>query len=185
MNSDDKSPQESSLGSQSFLERVFEGFLWSTRWLTMSAVIFGLLGSLILFVVASVDIVAVFMKVIKVYMGSVEIKDFHEMVVGKIIGAVDLYLIAIVMLIFSFGTYELFISNIEASDGKVGSKILTITSLDQLKDKLAKVIIMVLVVVFFKKAMYIEYNEALDLVYLGGSIMAICLGLYYLGKVGK
>jgi hypothetical protein len=41
------------------------------------------------------------------------------------------------------------------------------------------------VVVFFKKAMYIEYKEALDLVYLGGSILAICLGLYYLGKIGK
>jgi uncharacterized membrane protein YqhA len=170
---------------QSLLERVFEGFLWNTRWLTLLAVIFGLLGSLILFVVASVDIASVFIKTVKVYLGYVEIENFQYMVVGKIIGAVDLYLIAIVMLIFAFGVYELFISNIEASDGKVGSKILTITSLDQLKDKLAKVIIMVLVVVFFKKAMYIEYKEALDLVYLGGSILAICLGLYYLGKIGK
>jgi uncharacterized membrane protein YqhA len=170
---------------QSLFERVFESFLWNSRWLTMFAVIFGLIGSFMLFVMASADIVAVATKVIKVYFGSAEFPKFGEYVVGKIIGSIDLYLIAIVLLIFSFGVYELFISNIEASDGKIGSKILTITSLDQLKDKLAKVIIMVLIVVFFKKAMYIDYDSALDLVYLGVSILALCVGLYFLGKVGK
>ena len=107
------------------------------------------------------------------------------MVVGSIIGAVDLYLIGIVMLIFSFGIYELFISDIDVAEGKNGSKTLFITSLDALKDKLAKVIIMVLVVIFFKKAMYLEYTQPLDLLYLASSILFICVGLFFLSKVGK
>jgi uncharacterized membrane protein YqhA len=167
------------------LETLFEKFLWSTRLLTLCAVIFGLVGAFTLFIVASVDVFGVAKDVIHIYANHLHPKDFHEMVVSGIIGAVDLYLIAIVMLIFSFGIYELFISDIDIAEGKKGSKILSITSLDALKDKLAKVIIMVLVVIFFKKAMYLEYKEALDLIYLSVSILAISLGLYFLGKIGK
>jgi len=167
------------------LEKTFEKILWSTRLFTLSAVIFGLVGSAILFIVASVDIVAIASEVAHIYMNHLHPSDFHEMVVSKIIGAVDLYLIAVVMLIFSFGIYELFISDIDIAEGKKGAKILSITSLDALKDKLAKVIVMVLIVVFFKKAMYIQYHSALDLIYLALSILSISVGLYFLGKVGK
>ena len=167
------------------LEKTFEKILWSTRLFTLSAVVFGLLGSAILFIVASVDIVAIASEVAHIYMNHLHPSDFHEMVVSKIIGAVDLYLIAVVMLIFSFGIYELFISDIDIAEGKKGAKILSITSLDALKDKLAKVIVMVLIVVFFKKAMYIQYHSALDLIYLALSILSISIGLYFLGKVGK
>jgi uncharacterized membrane protein YqhA len=167
------------------LEKTFEKILWSTRLFTLSAVVFGLVGSAILFIVASVDIVAIASEVARIYINHLHPSDFHEMVVSKIIGAVDLYLIAIVMLIFSFGIYELFISDIDIAEGKKGAKILSITSLDALKDKLAKVIVMVLIVVFFKKAMYIPYQSALDLIYLALSILSISVGLYFLGKVGK
>ncbi len=74
--------------------------------------------------------------------------DLHEDVVALIIGAVDLYLMALVLFIFSFGVYELFISEIEEFKQTKQSKVLEVHSLDQLKDKLAKVIIMVLVVIF-------------------------------------
>jgi uncharacterized membrane protein YqhA len=167
------------------LENIFERFLWSSRLLTLSAVIFGLLGALVLFIVASIDIFVVAKEVLHIYINHLHPENFHEMVVSGIIGAVDLYLIAIVMLIFSFGIYDLFISDIDIAEGKKGSKILSITSLDALKDKLAKVIVMVLVVIFFKKAMYLSYNEVVDLVYLSVSILAISLGLYFLAKIGK
>jgi uncharacterized membrane protein YqhA len=167
------------------LGSLFERLLWSTRLWTMFAVVFGLIGAFVLFVVASVDVFVVAKDVIHIYANHLHPENFHEMVVSAIIGAVDLYLIAIVMLIFSFGIYELFISDIDIAEGKKGSKILSITSLDVLKDKLAKVIVMVLVVIFFKKAMYLEYKEALDLIYLSVSILAISVGLYFLGKIGK
>ena len=38
------------------MERIFEGSLWSSRFIVILAVIFGLLGAVILFAVASVDI---------------------------------------------------------------------------------------------------------------------------------
>jgi len=169
------------------LERIFESTLWSSRFMVILAVIFGLLGAIILFVVASVDIFTTASYVFNTYLTHAHPDHFHEDVVGGIIGAVDLYLIGVVMLIFSFGLYELFISDIDVAKDEEGSenKILAIHSLDQLKDKISKVIVMVLVVGFFQKVAHTEYNGALDMLYFALSITAVAVGLYFLGKVGK
>ena len=169
------------------LERMFENSLWSTRFMVVLAVVFGLLGAVILFVVASVDVFNTAGYVFSTYMTHAHPEHFHEDVVGGIIGAVDLYLIGVVMLIFSFGLYELFISEIDAAKDKEGedNKILAIHSLDQLKDKISKVIVMVLVVGFFQKVGHTEYHGALDLLYFSLSITAVSVGLFFLNKVGK
>ena len=89
------------------------------------------------------------------------------------------------MLLFSFGLYELFISEIDpAREEENSSKILSIHSLDQLKDKISKVIVMVLVVGFFKKVGLSEFHTPLELLYLALSITAVSVGLYFLSKVG-
>ena len=168
------------------LEKLFESAMWKTRLFILLAVIFGLMGAIILFIVASVDIFEVVKYTFNVYLNGLHPKDFHEVIVSKIIGAVDLYLIAIVMLIFAFGIYELFISKIEVAENKeTGNNILAISSLDQLKDKIAKVIIMVLVVGFFQRVLHMEYTTALEMLYFALSIMVLSIGLYFLGKVGK
>ncbi|MCH9812621.1 MAG: YqhA family protein [Epsilonproteobacteria bacterium] len=167
------------------IEKVFESVLWNGRLFILLAVIFSMVGAIILFVVASADIFDVAMKTISVYVNHEHPDNFHEMVVGGIIGAVDLYLMAVVMLIFSFGLYELFISEIDQAKESGASKVLEIHSLDQLKDKLAKVIVMVLVVSFFQRVLHTEYNGALEMLYFSGSILALAVGLYFLHKGGK
>lgn len=169
------------------IEKMFEGSLWSSRFIIILAVIFGLIGAVVLFIVASFDIYDTAKFVITTYINHAHPANFHEDVVGGIIGAVDLYLIGVVMLLFSFGLYELFISDIDVAKCEEGNenKILTIHSLDQLKDKISKVIVMVLVVGFFQKVGHTQYNGALDMLYFALSITAVAVGLYFLGKVGK
>ncbi len=170
------------------LEKFFENAMWQTRLFVLFAVIFGLLGSIVLFIVASVDIFEVLKYTIDVYSNGLHPEKFHEEIVSKIIGAVDLYLIAVVMLIFSFGIYELFISKIDAAcneENENCSTILAIHSLDQLKDKIAKVIIMVLVVNYFQRVLHTTYQTPLELLYFALAITALAVGLYFLGKVGK
>jgi uncharacterized membrane protein YqhA len=169
----------------SLLERVFESTLWNGRLFILLAVIFSMVGAIILFIVASTDIFHVAVDTVGVYFGGAHPEDFHEMVVGGIIGAVDLYLMAVVMLIFSFGLYELFISEIDAAKGHGASKVLEIHSLDELKDKLAKVIVMVLVVSFFQRVLHTEYHGAQEMLYFAGSILALAIALYYLHKGGE
>ncbi len=168
-----------------FLEIIFENIIWKSRLFIILAVIFSLIGSIVLFVLASIDIFHVSIEAMQVFAGSLHPENFHEKVVAVIIGAVDLYLIAVVMLIFSFGLYELFISEIDPAKNSESSKILEIHSLDELKDKLAKVIVMVLVVSFFKRVLHTEYHGALEMLYFAGSILALAVGLYFLHKGGK
>ena len=167
------------------LEKLFEGTMWQARLFVLFAVIFGLLGSIVLFFVASVDIYEVLKYTFHVYSNGLHPDNFHEEIVSKIIGAVDLYLIAVVMLIFAFGLYELFISKIDAAESKEGNNILAIHSLDQLKDKIAKVIVMVLIVSFFQKVLHTRYDGALEMLYFALSIGLLSVGLFFLGKVGK
>jgi len=167
------------------LESLFEGAIWRSRFIVLLAVVFGLLGAVILFVVASLDIWHVATHAFHVITTGAHPENFHEDIVAGIIGAVDLYLIAVVMFIFSFGLYELFISDIDEASGKSGSKLLAIDSLDQLKDKIAKVIVMVLVVNFFQRVLHTNFATPLEMLYFALSIAALAVGLYFLGKVGK
>ncbi len=166
------------------LEKIFENAIWNSRFVVVLAVIFGLIGAFVLFAVASMDIWGVATYTFNTIITHAHPEHFHEDIVAGIIGAVDLYLIAVVMFIFSFGLYELFISDIDAA-GADENKILAIHSLDQLKDKIAKVIVMVLVVSFFQKVLHMNYNTPLEMMYFALSIAALSVGLYFLGKVGK
>jgi len=168
------------------IEKVFEHGLWSSRFIIVLAVIFGLIGAVLLFAVASFDVYNTAAYVINTYATHAHPEHFHEEVVGGIIGAVDLYLIGVVMIIFSFGLYELFISDIDPAKDTEGNEnqLLAVHSLDQLKDKISKVIVMVLVVGFFQKVGHTVFNGALELLYLALSITAVAVGLYFLSKVG-
>ena len=167
------------------IERLFEGAIWNSRFIVLLAVVFGLLGAVILFIVASMDIWEVAVGTYQVILHIIPHPEhFHEDIVAGIIGAVDLYLIAVVMFIFSFGLYELFISDIDQAEGKNGSKLLAIHNLDQLKDKIAKVIVMVLVVNFFQRVLHTEFATPLEMLYFALSIAALAIGLNFLSKVG-
>ena len=122
------------------IEKLFENTLWSSRFIIILAVVFGLIGAVLLFAVASFDIYDTAKYVINTYITHVHPENFHAEVVGGIIGAVDLYLIGVVMLLFSFGLYELFISDIDPAKDEEGkeNQLLAIHSLDQLKDKIYK-----------------------------------------------
>lgn len=163
------------------LERIFEGALWKSRFFTLFAVIFSLIGAMILFLVASLDIWQVVVLMRDMIFFHVHPENLHENVVASIIGAIDLYLIAVVLLIFSLGIYELFISKIDEAEAS-SSNILQIHSLDQLKDKIAKVIIMVLVVSFFQRVLHTPYTGALEMLYFSASILLLALALYFLHK---
>jgi uncharacterized membrane protein YqhA len=166
------------------IERLFEGMIWNSRFIVILAVVFGLLGAVILFVVASMDIWGVAVYTFNTIITHAHPDKFHEDIVAGIIGAVDLYLIAVVMFIFSFGLYELFISDIDQAEGKNGSKLLAIHNLDQLKDKIAKVIVMVLVVNFFQRVLHTNFATPLEMLYFALSITALAIGLNFLSKVG-
>jgi len=163
------------------LERTFEGFLWRSRLMVLFAVIFSLIAAFGMFIVASVEI---YEPIRHLFKNSFHLTaEEHERLVSSIVGAIDLFLIATVLIIFSLGLYELFISKIdEAEKDERSSKILAIHSLDDLKEKLAKVVLMVLIVTFFKYAIHIKYETPLETLYLALGVLMLALALYFSHK---
>jgi len=161
---------------------MFEKALWACRYAALLAVVSSMISALILFVIATLDVLHVAGAAFGYYAGSLKIpyETFHNDTVGHIIASVDDFLLATVLLIFSLGLYELFISKIEDAESEANhSKILVIKDLDDLKDRLAKVVLMILIVTFFKNALKMPFDTPLDMLYLGAGILAIGLALYF------
>jgi uncharacterized membrane protein YqhA len=165
-----------------FIESLFEGGLWNSRFVILAAVLGSLLAGFAIFYMATVDVWHLVQHVM--HYGDADLteasrKALHDDTVSHIVEVVDGYLLATVMLIFSLGLYELFISDIDQAHGsRASSKILVINSLDDLKGRLAKVILMILIVTLFEEALNLKIENPLDLLYLGASIALVAAALY-------
>jgi uncharacterized membrane protein YqhA len=165
-----------------FIESLFEGSLWNSRFIVLAAVLGSLFAGFAIFYMATVDVIYLVQHMLHYAdpdMTEEARKLLHDRTVTHIVEVVDGYLLATVMLIFSFGLYELFISDIDQAHGSEGSsKILVINSLDDLKARLAKVILMIMIVTLFEEALNMKMDSPIDLIYLGGAIAMVALALY-------
>ncbi|MDQ7729103.1 YqhA family protein [Halomonas sp. SpR8] len=176
-----KSPQQ-----QGAWERRIETALWNSRFLVMLAVVPSLMGSLILFIVGTVDILTVVADVLRYYLVG-GTPNIHDSLVPDIIIAVDIYLIAIVLLIFGLGIYRLFVSRIDQAEARFPHHPFNVASLDQLKDKIARVVILAVIIEFFRAVVDIRFATPLEAIYLALSILALAAALYLmsLGHKGE
>jgi uncharacterized membrane protein YqhA len=169
-----------------FFEHFFENVLWNSRFVVMLAVVSSLVAGFAVFFMATVDVYYLVMHLVGYAdpgLAQSARKTLNVETVSHIIGVVDGFLLATVMLIFSLGLYELFISDIDPARGsKASSRVLVIHDLDDLKNRLAKVIVMMLFVGFFERAMKVQIAGASDLLYAGGSIAMIGLALFLMHK---
>ena len=162
------------------LVKMFEFFLFNSRYVTLLAVLGSLFSSVVMFIMGTMKIansIVVFWNQI----AGIDNTDRHSgAVVALFVSSIDIYLFATVLLIFSNGLYELFIKESDSSSHaqKSGRHWLKVSSLDDLKSSLGKVILMILIVWFFEKSLIIEYNTALDLLYLGIGILLVSVSLY-------
>ena len=158
--------------------RKFEYLLFNSRYLTIFAVIGSLLSALVLFIRGSV----VVLRGILDFVGSfgLSFEGDYEKLIEAFVSSVDIYLFAMVLIIFGRGIYELFINKIDPFEKKVDSRPswLQISSIDELKSSLGKVILMVLIVSFFKHSVDIEYTSSVDLLYLSIGILLLAASLY-------
>tara|TARA_R110000772_G_scaffold247958_1_gene361907 strand:+ start:379 stop:897 length:519 start_codon:yes stop_codon:yes gene_type:complete len=164
------------------IEKVFETLLWNSRFVVVVAVIVSLITAFAMFYMASVDafyLISHLGEYISPDLVGEARKDFRAETVTHVVEVIDGYLLATVLLIFSLGLYELFISKIEqAENSETASSVLAINSLDDLKTRLGRVIIMILIVNFFEHAISMDFHGSLELLALAGGIALIGVTLY-------
>lgn len=141
-----------------------------TRYIVILPVLGLFVGAVTLFVMASIESVQVVSHVLAGEAGEKQaVLDFIELA--------DVYLLATVLYIMSLGLFELFID-----DSLPLPAWLEIHTLDDLKEKLIGVVIVVLAVTFLGQA--VKGAEAQELAYLGGGIAVVIGSLSYFLKRG-
>ncbi len=164
------------------IETIFESFLWNSRLMVLAVVLASLAAAVAVLYMASVDawmMISHLGEYISPDLTTEARAKLRASTVTHVVEIIDGYLLATVLLIFALGLYELFISKIEAAmESEGASKILLIKNLDDLKGRLAKVILMILIVKFFEHALNMTFSSALDLLFFAGGIALLGLALY-------
>lgn len=165
-----------------FFEKVFESILWNSRLIVLVAVMSSLLVSVAMFYVATVDVLGLFSHLTHYHRIDGDVAAHAQLratLVTHVVEVVDGYLLAAIMFIFALGLYELFISRIDiAEKSEFGSRLLLIRNLDDLKDRLAKVVMLILVVKFFEHALHLEFKSPMDLLLLATGVLLIAGALF-------
>ncbi len=171
--------KRSILNYKSEITRRFEYTLYFTRFLTLLAVFGSLFAAIALFIKGSVIVVDGMIEFVT-HITSPEYEHLLEMFVSS----VDVFLFAMVLIIFGVGIYELFISKIDPVEKKADNRPtwMQVSNVDDLKASLGKVILMVLIVTFFKYSIEVEYGNVNDLLKLGVGIILIAGALFITNK---
>jgi uncharacterized membrane protein YqhA len=166
------------------IEQIFEQLLWSSRNIIIVAVVASIAVATAVFYMATLDVIGIFGTLSKFSDFSLpsDQRDVLRLkLVASVVKVIDIYLLGVIMLIFALGLYELFISKINIAEGsEFAERMLLIRSFDDLKGRLANVVVLMLVVKFFQEALQLPYNSSLDLVYLAVGIVLIS-GALFLG----
>jgi uncharacterized membrane protein YqhA len=165
-------------------ERAFEQVLWASRLFLLPAVGACVALTAGLVYITTVDALHLLGSMLH-YASSTGHGVERVALLTGIIKVIDGYLLAGIVLIFGLGLYELFISTINLIErSEVASRLLLIRTLDDLKDRLAKVVLLVLVIEFFQRALSLSYATAQDLLYLAIGIALMGVALYVAGRLG-
>lgn len=135
------------------LRRIERRIIFGSRFLTALAVVGSLAGSLLMFVLGLRNIYLAFECWIPWAIGERVAVSPETSSVISIIAGLDRFLIAIVLLYFSYGVYSLFIRPEESKAELSLPAWLRVRQIGQLKQVVAEVIIVILFVLFLRVAL--------------------------------
>jgi uncharacterized membrane protein YqhA len=165
--------------------KAFETLLFSLRFVTFFAVLGSMLASIALFIRSSIQVA----EGLRYFIEHINTKESSglEHLVAQFVASIDGYLFATILIIFSMGIYELFINKIDPVNRHLDTRPswLQISSIDDLKSSLGKVILMILIVSFFEHSLNIHYQTVVDLLYLSIGILLISAALFLTHAHGK
>lgn len=166
------------------IEQRFEALIWKFRLITLVPVVMSLLGSISCFAIGTYAELSVLGKVLQGRFTHTS----STLLIGKVVGGIDYYLIGIALLIFGYGIYELVVSDIDPrqqEQSQLRRNLLNIDSLDSLKQKLTKVIIVALIVTAFKLMLSMEVTSVSDLLQYCGGVLMLAFSSWLISRSGN
>ncbi len=165
----------------------FERLLWHSRLLTLIPVTVSVAVAVVVFLFATLDAWRLVEgAVAAVVADEAALKAARLDLVAHVVKLIDLYLVATFLLIFAMGLYELFVGKIEIAESTlIGERLLLIRDLDDLKERLSKILVLILSVLFLEYAVKMVPTGYLDLLFLASGILVMSTALFLLGKHKK
>lgn len=163
------------------VERRFESLIWKFRLITLVPVVMSLVGSISCFAIGTYAELSVLGKVLQGRFTHAN----STLLIGKVVGGIDYYLIGIALLIFGYGIYELVVSDIDPRQqekSELRRNLLNIDSLDSLKQKLTKVIIVALIVIAFKLMVSINVTTVGELLQFCGGVLMLAFSSWLISR---
>ena len=178
-------PEAESQRKHPWYEEYFEGALFSCRFFVLFAVVGSIVASVVLFLKGSLEIIQGVNEFIKIMGNYSPTPNDDKTIILAFIPAIDNYLFAMVLLIFSMGIYELFVSKIDPSLRKTFSRPnwLNIKDLDDMKTHISEVVVMILIINFFELSFTVPLTRSTDLLLLGGGIFLVSAALFITHKM--
>ena len=165
--------KEKSCPQHNVAEKSFEWILRNSRFMVLIPVLI----SMLMFILLIIGILIKFWHLIEeiIHVG------FTDKVLSGVISILDVSLLAVIILIFAWWIYELFVSEINVDDEHVNkAKSLIIRSIDELKEKIWKVIIILLIVWLFKQMILQIPQNRWDILILAWAILIMALALKFI-----
>jgi len=166
--------------------RWFEYALWNSRYIVLIPIVACVLVALLLIGIVTTEAIQLPAQLVAFVDGTVDATaraDLYRKGVTSIAKIIDGYLFATIMLIFAMGLYELFIGKIAVAEkDEVAKHILLIRGVDDFKDRLAKIVFLILIVTYFEYALSSAYQSPLDVLMLAGGIALVGGALWLANK---
>lgn len=138
-----------------YFNRVFAPHLYRFRHVAMIAVVFSMISSLFLMLLGAYEVC----EAIYTFLVGMDADNLKV----QLIKGVDVFLIALVLMIFAMGVYDLFVSDPGDTPASHRPKWLKFKDFDQLKSVLLGVIVTMLVITFFE--LILTHIKTLDTYY--------------------
>ena len=158
-------------------KKIVESIIWNLRLFLLIPIFSFLIISIFL----------IFLSLKKVYFIIISwIEGFNLKLLWSIVSLMDLVLLSLILIIFAWGIYELFIDKIKIKNKDITkAKHLIINNIDELKESLWKVIIIMLIVNLFKILISFKINTWHDIIAISISILSLALAIKFLPKKEK
>ncbi len=169
------------------IEQIFERVIWNSRFMILIPVIMSILAAFGVVIVTTVDGITLFGMAFS-YLDpgmATDVRDHLRLdVLSRTVTVIDGYLLSAIMLIFALGLYELFVSKVNIAERSgFAARLLHIESIDDLKNRLARIVVLILIVKLFQLALGLKYESPQDLLFLAISVLLVG-GALFLSNLG-
>lgn len=159
--------------------KVFERALWAIRYIVIVPVVAVAIAAVGTVIVTTLEAVRLIAPIQKFFTGGGPEQTERLVPVAAVLQLVEGYLLAAILIIFALGLYELFVARLDAIGSSDNApRTLIIRSVDDLKDRLGRMVVLALVIEFFQRSLGLEYGTPLDLLYMAVGTLLIGAALY-------